>query len=565
MAEKKRASHEARTSALYWFGGFSLITLISFVLDLYSMAALGQSLVVPLLAGLEVAENNVLAPCVLHAHLQKKYDYSAAVIVVVGAVLTSIFGPQEGASTSSSTSFGGCGEAQLDAPSESEVYLESKAYFEGLFSAPLFVAYESTVCAIFLLSLFIMKFEPKWADGALFMAYGYTAGFLGGQQNLFLKGVGTMMTLAFGPAGSQVFADWMLYVFLLGMFILAPTQLAVINVGLLKFSVLKFVPAYTVLYIIHGTSVGLFFYQEYLQLDGPSWAGFSVGFVFIFGSLLLLSLKPPQTNDDHGASYIDHSEMEKNSRPPSRSPSIRVISKLKLTASRAKNKVRRASAFSIVLNGVHNGTYQPPELSSDSTSGKSATISSTLFKVRNLMTHGLSHKAHLENDEIAKINSSPEISRLDVESGDNSMTKSKSLKTMRRKARRVSSVMIAFGGGLMMSHNMASKDLKVGPDKMKKKHDILRKMTSRNKMKSSQSSMVDSKMIELSMEKSEPGRNDALSGTNFVIGQAVSTTMGRGIVAKPMREDKFVEVQLEWTLANRKKATMFVHSTNVTK
>ena len=67
-AETKRARRETRISALYWFGGFSLITLISFVLDLYSMAALGQSLVVPLLAGLEVAENNVLAPCVLHAN-----------------------------------------------------------------------------------------------------------------------------------------------------------------------------------------------------------------------------------------------------------------------------------------------------------------------------------------------------------------------------------------------------------------------------------------------------------------------------------------------------------------
>ena len=50
-------------------------------------------------------------------------------------------------------------------------------------------------------------------------------------------------------------------VFLLMMLVLAPTQLAVINVGLGKFSVLRFVPAYTVLYIIMGTSVGLFFYQ----------------------------------------------------------------------------------------------------------------------------------------------------------------------------------------------------------------------------------------------------------------------------------------------------------------
>ena len=53
-SESRRESRQVRISVAYWFGGFSLITLISFVLDLYSMAALGQSLVVPLLAGLEV-------------------------------------------------------------------------------------------------------------------------------------------------------------------------------------------------------------------------------------------------------------------------------------------------------------------------------------------------------------------------------------------------------------------------------------------------------------------------------------------------------------------------------
>ena len=40
----------------YWFGGFMMITFISFGLDLYAMGSLGQSVVVPLLAGLEVRD-----------------------------------------------------------------------------------------------------------------------------------------------------------------------------------------------------------------------------------------------------------------------------------------------------------------------------------------------------------------------------------------------------------------------------------------------------------------------------------------------------------------------------
>jgi hypothetical protein len=76
------------------------------------------------------------------------------------------------------------------------------------------------------------------------------------------------------------------------MLVLAPTQLAVINVGLAKFDALTFVPVYTVLYIIMGTSVGLFFYQEHLQLATVDWIMFSIGFFFIFASLGILGLKP---------------------------------------------------------------------------------------------------------------------------------------------------------------------------------------------------------------------------------------------------------------------------------
>ena len=46
-----------RRTTFIWLAGFVNITLLSFALDLFSMATLGQAMVVPLLASLEVAEN----------------------------------------------------------------------------------------------------------------------------------------------------------------------------------------------------------------------------------------------------------------------------------------------------------------------------------------------------------------------------------------------------------------------------------------------------------------------------------------------------------------------------
>ena len=60
-----------RRTTLIWLAGFVNITLLSFALDLFSMATLGQAMVVPLLASLEVAENQMAAPFMLHEHFDK--------------------------------------------------------------------------------------------------------------------------------------------------------------------------------------------------------------------------------------------------------------------------------------------------------------------------------------------------------------------------------------------------------------------------------------------------------------------------------------------------------------
>ena len=65
-----------RKTKLIWAAGFVNITLLSFALDLFSMATLGQAMVVPLLASLEVAENQMAAPFMLHEKFDKRRDIS---------------------------------------------------------------------------------------------------------------------------------------------------------------------------------------------------------------------------------------------------------------------------------------------------------------------------------------------------------------------------------------------------------------------------------------------------------------------------------------------------------
>lgn len=269
-----------RKTRLIWFAGFLCITLFSFVLDLYSMATLGQSLVVPLLASLEVAENQIFAPIVLKEKFDRVKDTLASVVVIIGALCTTLFGP--GGPMNSSWSV-----------VEVLTYDEQKAQFGELFSATTFLIFESIAVIICIICLILSRVEA--CRMFRFLMVSYVAGFLGGQQNLFLKGVGTFMGVAFSGDGS-VFADWLVYVFIVGMVGLASTQLAFLNYGLAKFPALLFVPAYTILYIVSGTLVGLLFYQEYKLMSTVGWIMFSIGIVFIGLAMVILSTK--EVKDD---------------------------------------------------------------------------------------------------------------------------------------------------------------------------------------------------------------------------------------------------------------------------
>jgi hypothetical protein len=218
-----------------WVLGFLCITLFSFALDLFALSTLGQSVVVPLLASLEIAENQIFAPCMVRETCVKRFDITATVFIIVGAILTTIFGPP------------GSEVCSID-----EIV--------GLFAKVPFLVFQGAVMALLVFSFSLMWSKAHCVNSFRFMLFAFVAGTLGGQQNLFLKGIGVLVGFAF--AGENTFAEWQVWVFLLAMVTLAALQLVILNMGLAKFEALQFIPAFTVLYILMGTMVGLIFYEE---------------------------------------------------------------------------------------------------------------------------------------------------------------------------------------------------------------------------------------------------------------------------------------------------------------
>ena len=240
-----------RRTTLIWLACFVNITLLSFALDLFSMATLGQAMVVPLLASLEVAENQMAAPFMLHEHFDKVRDTAAAIIITLGALCTTLFGPGGpfGGVTIAPANVDECGNAIP------VTYQQTKDEFGTFFSAPAFIIFEVFTIAIFIACLVGTKMEKFKHYHFLF--YGYIAGFLGGQQNMFLKGVGTCFGSAFAGDAS-VFADY-LVTCSSSLWQIGWDQLGYLNKGLAMFPALLFVPTYTVLYIVMGTCVGVVF------------------------------------------------------------------------------------------------------------------------------------------------------------------------------------------------------------------------------------------------------------------------------------------------------------------
>eukprot|EP00944_MAST-04C_sp_MAST-4C-sp1_P010544 g10544.t1 len=391
-----------RRTTLIWLAGFVNITLLSFALDLFSMATLGQAMVVPLLASLEVAENQMAAPFMLHEHFDKVRDTAAAIIITLGALCTTLFGPGGpfGGVTIAPAYVDECGNA---IPA---TYQQTKDEFGTFFSAPAFIIFEVFTIAIFIACLVGIKMEKFKHYHFLF--YGYIAGFLGGQQNMFLKGVGTCFGSAFA-GDANVFADYLVYVFIVAMAGLAGTQLGYLNKGLAMFPALLFVPTYTVLYIVMGTCVGMVFYQEYKLMSTLGWVMFCIGFVFIFAALTILATKKG------GDEEIVHEEHHTSGAgaDSAKSPKGKTV-----------KVMRKMSETTIHRHSIHTKA------------------------IAMMFVAHPKDKHHPANEGIS-------LSERQKNMAENAKH-SKKLST-----RKNQHIMVSFGGGLMTSHRVMNADLKI--------------------------------------------------------------------------------------------------------
>mmetsp|Transcript_26826 Transcript_26826/g.73767 ORF Transcript_26826/g.73767 Transcript_26826/m.73767 type:complete len:396 (-) Transcript_26826:168-1355(-) len=272
-----------RWTCVLWFIGLLCFTIFSFLLDLYAFATLEQSLVVPLGATLSVAENQIFAPVALGEHFDRCRDTWASVMMIGGAFCTTFFGP------------GGVSAEPAEDPTPDMDYAEMKAYFGGLFIEPAFLVFEALTMSLLVACLFLLRFER--CHKLHFIMLGYAAAFIGGQQNVFLKGVGKSLTTAFG-GDTSVFADWVVYLFTFFMASLAALQLFFLNLGLARFEALNFIPTYTVLYITNGTFLGLVFYQEYRLMPNIGWVMYFIGCVLIAVAMFILATKPKRPTED---------------------------------------------------------------------------------------------------------------------------------------------------------------------------------------------------------------------------------------------------------------------------
>ena len=442
------------------------------------------------------------------------------------------------------------------------------------------------------------------------------------------------------------------------MLILAPTQLAIINVGLGKFSVLRFVPAYTVLYIVMGTSVGLFFYQEHKQLSETDWIMFCIGFVFIFGSLAILGFKPETVytvkikhdEKEHDVTWYPHLDPEDTVSTltdritqqlslkrigyalylsgKSLQPEETVID-LVLEIQTENDKFAAEEKNVLVLTLASKD--RRPELTEAQQrkarkSWKFATksISTQLKVVHSIRGKTITHRVRasvwnmLTHHQITEIEKSMNSTTNGGTTQSESQLKNNSSLRDRSNTAKVnvsgrsvsvkkkrSTVMIAFGGGLLMSHSMSTRKLKAirkgGEDKKGVKGYMLRKMVHTQKVIEARSkkygpsttdfSLVMSQVDEDMDEKTEEigpvisivkaddidielGQESAASKSSssplvrqYVVGDPVTLTLVKGMsgTVKAIADNNTITVELAWKLANDVRAIAYVQPCELTR
>lgn len=121
------------------------------------------------------------------------------------------------------------------------------------------------VMVIFFLTtaVIIARVRPAKFERLQPIVYAFIAGVIGGQQNLFFKGVGKMVTETLSGTGDPFKTSWNSYIFVFSTIGLAISQISFINQGLQQFDGVLFLPIYSSMMIIWSTFFGSIYYREF--------------------------------------------------------------------------------------------------------------------------------------------------------------------------------------------------------------------------------------------------------------------------------------------------------------
>eukprot|EP00658_Telonema_sp_P-2_P065592 TRINITY_DN547_c0_g1_i1.p1 TRINITY_DN547_c0_g1~~TRINITY_DN547_c0_g1_i1.p1 ORF type:complete len:457 (-),score=77.38 TRINITY_DN547_c0_g1_i1:348-1718(-) len=123
-------------------------------------------------------------------------------------------------------------------------------------------------------------------DRSCSVVFGYCAGAVGGQQQVFLKATGELFESTFN--GKSEWNRWEATMFAVACIVLAVGQIQLLNKGLCLWSAIKYLPIYNVCLILCSTTYGGIFYQEYKVLSTLGMIMFPFGvFIVVLGATVL--------------------------------------------------------------------------------------------------------------------------------------------------------------------------------------------------------------------------------------------------------------------------------------
>jgi len=282
-----------------WIVGFLLTALLPVLGDLVAYSLAPLSLTTPL-SGVSVVLNMVIAPWALSEKLQRFPDVPATVLILLGCLLTTMFGDHDRT-----------GPFNL----EDLIQLAMKANFRhcvfiGVVCQCMMIWYMRTY------SLDIEKCARERPENPYILHVVMTAlsaALCGVVANIGLKAIGELIKAK--SSKPQIFGCVLL---------VAPAalmQVNVINRGLFLFPQTVFLSVYGALLVLANTMYGALFYEEYVTLLSSisHCAFFSNGCLIIVIGICLFSRRQPNGNayatDDEKTGLLDLPDMAGDNTP----------------------------------------------------------------------------------------------------------------------------------------------------------------------------------------------------------------------------------------------------------